>query len=107
MLFRSVPHPKDKQTFFGYYREDGFVKRKKLGRIDANGKWEEIKKEWVKLFRERDVKSGLSVKHCVTHKDEWVAEAYMETDYSKLNKTDFEKKIKEYVAFKFLNKVEQ
>ena len=103
----NVPHPKDKQTFFGYYREDGFVKRKKLGRIDANGKWEEIKKEWVKLFRERDVKSGLSVKHCVTHKDEWVAEAYMETDYSKLNKTDFEKKIKEYIAFKFLNKVEQ
>ncbi|MDR0574319.1 MAG: SAM-dependent methyltransferase, partial [Tannerella sp.] len=102
----NVPHPADKQTFFGYYREDGFVKRKKLGRVDAYGKWEEIKNEWLKLYRERDVKSGLSVKHCVTHTDEWCAEAYMETDYSKLNQTDFEKKIKEYVAFKFLNNVE-
>ncbi|MDR0750819.1 MAG: SAM-dependent methyltransferase [Tannerellaceae bacterium] len=63
----NVPHPADKQTFFGYYREDGFVKRKKLGRVDAYGKWEEIKNEWLKLYRERDVKSGLSVKHCVTH----------------------------------------
>jgi type I restriction-modification system DNA methylase subunit len=102
----NVPHPAGKQTFFGYYREDGFVKRKKLGRIDAYGKWEEIKKEWLKLYRERDVKSGLSVKHCVTHTDEWCAEAYMETDYSKLNQADFEKKIKEYIAFKFLNNVE-
>jgi len=102
----NVPHPADKQTFFGYYREDGFVKRKKLGRVDAYGKWEEIKNEWLKLYRERDVKAGLSVKHCVTHRDEWVAEAYMETDYSKLNQADFEKKIKEFVAFKFLNNVE-
>jgi type I restriction-modification system DNA methylase subunit len=102
----NVPHPAGKQTFFGYYRDDGFVKRKKLGRVDAYGKWEEIKNEWLKLYCERDVKAGLSVKHCVTHKDEWVAEAYMETDYSKLNQTDFEKKIKEYVAFKFLNNVE-
>jgi type I restriction-modification system DNA methylase subunit len=102
----NVPHPTDKQTFFGYYREDGFVKRKKLGRVDAYGKWEEIKSEWLKLYRERDVKAGLSVKHRVTHTDEWVAEAYMETDYSKLNQADFEKKIKEYVAFKFLNNIE-
>jgi len=101
----NVPHPADKQTFFGYYREDGFVKRKKLGRVDAYNKWEEIKTEWLKLYRERDVKSGLSVKHCIKHTDEWVAEAYMETDYSKLNQTDFEKKIKEYIAFKFLNNV--
>ncbi|MDR1581739.1 MAG: SAM-dependent methyltransferase, partial [Prevotellaceae bacterium] len=103
----NVPHPTDKQTFFGYYRDDGFVKRKKLGRIDAYGKWEDIKSEWLKLYRERDVKSGLSVKHCVTHTDEWCAEAYMETDYSKLNQVDFEKKVKEYIAFKFLNNIEQ
>jgi 16S rRNA G966 N2-methylase RsmD len=102
----NVPHPADKQTFFGYYRDDGFVKRKKLGRVDAYGKWAEIKNEWLQLYRERDVKAGLSVKHCVKHTDEWCAEAYMETDYSKLNQTDFEKKIKEFVAFKFLNNVE-
>ncbi len=93
----NVPHPNDKQTFFGYYREDGFVKRKKLGRIDALGKWEDIKEEWLKLYRERDVKAGLSVKHRITHKDEWVAEAYMETDYSKLDQFLFEQSIKNYL----------
>jgi type I restriction-modification system DNA methylase subunit len=101
----NVPHPANKQTFFGYYRDDGFVKRKKLGRVDAYSKWDEIKNEWLKLYRERDEKAGLSVKKCVKHTDEWVAEAYMETDYSKLNQADFEKKIREYVAFKFLNEV--
>jgi type I restriction-modification system DNA methylase subunit len=101
-----VPHPASKKTFFGYYRDDGLVKRKKLGRIDAYGKWEKIENEWLKLYREKDVKAGLSVKRCVTHADEWVAEAYLETDYSKLNQADFEKKIKEYVSFKFLNGVE-
>jgi type I restriction-modification system DNA methylase subunit len=101
----NIPHPPDKQTFFGYYRDDGFVKRKDLGRVDVNNRWDDIKKEWLSLFREKDVKSGLSIKHCVSHIDEWCAEAYMETDYSKLSISDFEKNIKEYVAFKFLHEV--
>jgi len=99
-------HDTTQETFFGYYKYDGFVKRKKLGRIDALNKWKTIKAEWLKLYRNRKEKEGLSALHCVTHKDEWCAEAYMKTDYSKLDKADFEKKIKEYVAFKFLNEVE-
>jgi type I restriction-modification system DNA methylase subunit len=102
----KIPHPADKQTFFGYYRDDGFVKRKKMGRVDVYGKWETIKNEWLRLFRNREEKIGLSVKHNVSFKDEWCAEAYMETDYSTVTQSDFEKKLKEYVAFKFLNEVE-
>jgi type I restriction-modification system DNA methylase subunit len=101
------PHDCTNETFFGFYKDDGFVKRKKLGRIDAFNKWEIIKSEWLKLYRNRDVKEGLSARHSVTHKDEWCAEAYMETDYSKLNQADFEKKMKEYIAFKFLNNLEK
>ena len=97
------PHDSKQETFFGYYKDDGFVKRKKLGRIDVLNKWETIKDEWLSLYRNRDVKNGLSARHCVTYKDEWCVEAYMETDYSKLNQADFEKKIKEYIAFEFLN----
>lgn len=102
----NVPHPKNKQTFFGYFRDDGFVKRKKLGRIDAFGKWEEIKKEWLYLYQNKKEKAGFSVMHCVKHTDEWCAEAYMETDYSNLCSRDFERKIKEYVAFKYLNGIQ-
>lgn len=101
----KIPHPSNKKTFFGYYREDGFVKRKKLGRIDAYGKWEAIKKEWLNLYQYKQEKPGLSVLHTVSHSDEWCAEAYMETDYSKLSNADFERKIKEYIAFTFMNNI--
>ena len=37
------PHTKDDETFFGYYKEDGFEKRKGVGRIDVKG-WKEIEK---------------------------------------------------------------
>ena len=102
----NVPHPENKQTFFGYFRDDGFVKRKKLGRIDAFGKWESIKQQWLDLYQNKKEVAGFSVMHCVKHTDEWCAEAYMETDYSKLQDADFERKIKEYVAFKYLNNID-
>lgn len=102
----KIPHSLDKNTFFGYYREDGFVKRKKLGRIDAYGRWEAIKDEWLSLYKNKQEKPGLSVLHSVSHVDEWCAEAYMETDYTKLSDSDFERKIKEYIAFTFMNNIE-
>ena len=39
----------------------------------------------------------------VEAKDEWCAEAYMETDYSTLTEEYFINTIKKYVAFQFLN----
>jgi len=36
MVFTAhKPHPKNKETYFGYYKDDGFVKRKGKGRIDV------------------------------------------------------------------------
>ena len=32
-------------------------------------------------------------------KDEWLAEAYMETDYSLLDASDFENTLREYYAY--------
>ena len=97
------PHPKGKKTFFGYYRDDGFVKRKKLGRIDAYSKWDKIKAKWLDLYRNKIEKPGFSVLHEVTHTDEWCAEAYMETDYSTLTDDVFIRKMKEFIAFNYLN----
>lgn len=101
----NVPHPENKRTFFGYFRDDGFVKRKKLGRIDAYSKWDSIREKWLYLYQNKIEEPGYSVMHHVSHRDEWCAEAYMETDYSSLCAADFEKKIKEYAAFKFFNDV--
>lgn len=54
-----------KETFFGYYKEDGFKKKKNLGRVeqfdnDGNSKWKAIEEEWLKLFRNHKSVDGLS-----------------------------------------------
>jgi len=75
------PHPNHKETYFGYYKNDGFVKRKNKGRIDAYGKWQEIKDKWLANFENRKNEAGFSVNQIITADMEWAAEAYMETDY--------------------------
>src|SRR3989338_10758137 len=86
MVFNAhKPHPKNKETYFGYYKDDGFVKRKIKGRIDAYGKWDTIKEKWISYFINRKSEAGFSINKIVSAEDEWVAEAYMETDYKKLN----------------------
>lgn len=93
------PHNTNMETFFGYCKNDGFEKRKYVGRVDANEKWNDIKNEWLSLYRNRDIKDGLSAKKCVSYKDEWLCEAYMKVDFSKMTKDDFSKTIRDYLAF--------
>ena len=75
------------------------MKRKKIGRVDAFGTWKSIEKEWLTLYRNRDVADGLSARHCVGHKDEWLCEAYMQTDYTKLTQEDFQQTVNDYLAY--------
>lgn len=94
-----TPHDSSQETFFGYCKDDGFVKRKKLGRVDTNNKWMDIEREWLKLYRNKDVVDGCSARKCITYKDEWLCEAYMKTDYSKLKESDFQQTINDYLAY--------
>ncbi len=89
----------NKETFFGFYKEDGFVKKKKLGRVDAYKNWYSIKNEWLYLYKEKEVKDGLTATKKVTYKDEWLVEAYMKTDYSELKEEDFINTLQDYTAF--------
>lgn len=95
-----TPHDSTQETFFGYCKDDGFVKRKKLGRVDAHNRWAEIEKEWLSLYRNRDVIDGLSARHCIKHNDEWLCEAYMKTDYSLLTDEIYSQTIRNYLAHK-------
>ena len=54
------------------------------------------------FFSKRQV-PGLSVLKKVSAGDEWLAEAYMETDYSKLKESDFVQTIRDFIAFKVKN----
>lgn len=92
------------ETFFGFYREDGFKKKKYLGRVeqfdsDGNSKWREIEKQWLKLFRNKKVVDGLSATAEVTASDEWLCEAYMKTDYSTLTQDHFQQTVNNYLSY--------
>ena len=94
----------DKDTFFGYFKDDKFIKRKGLGRVERvtdNGDslWEQVKSEWLSLYRNKREVAGLSVMKKVGYEDEWLAEAYMETDYSTLSSDDFQRTINHYLSF--------
>ena len=93
------PHSDDKETFFGYFKDDGFEKRKGVGRVDIKNKWDDIEKEWLSLYEHRETKIGKSITQKVSADDEWCAEAYMETDYSTLSEKDFIQKLVDYSAF--------
>ena len=104
MVFTAKrPHPASKRTFFGYFKDDGFVIKKIKGRVDSLGKWRNIKRTWLEAFINREEIAGLSINRCVSAADEWCAEAYMETDYSVITDKDFENEIKKYVAYKVQN----
>lgn len=90
-------------TYFGFYKDDGFVKEKKQGRIDKFNKWHDIKKEWIENYQLKKQIDGVSIVKKVTHLDEWLAEAYIKTDYSKLKQEDFEKTVREYLGFLIKN----
>lgn len=107
MVFNlGVRHEKSpiKETFFGYFKDDGFEKRKNLGRVEKDdGLWKNIEKKWLDLYRNRKTEVGLSVTKKVSASDEWLAESYMDTDYSKLNEEDFQNVLNQYLGYLISN----
>lgn len=101
----GTPHKSaNRETFFAYCKDDGFKKRKNLGRveqIDENGNslWTTIQKKWLDTYKNRDVIPGFSARHMVAGDDEWLCEAYMETDYTTLTEDDFQQTVNDYLAY--------
>lgn len=96
------PHDSTQETFFGFYKNDGFVKKKKLGRIDVNNTWLAILKDWLHLYHNRIVIDGKTALHCIDETSEWLCEAYMKTDYSIICEEMFIDSIKRYLSFEIL-----
>lgn len=92
-------------TYFGYCKDDGFRKKKNLGRVeqvDVNtdkGMWMTIEKEWIKLYKDRKAIDGKSALKKVNHKEEWICEAHMKTDYSLLDDLAFQSTIRNYYSY--------
>lgn len=103
IITAKKPHPKGKKTWFAYCRDDGFVKVKGKGRIDARHTWKDIKQNWVNAYRNREIINGFSIMREVDEKDEWCVEAYLETDYSKFTFNDYENTVKKYLTFNLMD----
>lgn len=109
MLFTlGKPHKKAdgtvNETFFGYCKDDGFKKKKNLGRIEQfdennNSKWKVIENEWLYLFNNKKAVDGKSSTAVVDGTSEWLCEAYMKTDYSLLSEEDFQQTVNNYLAY--------
>ncbi len=100
-----TPHPPTKDTFFGYFKHDGFYKKKTKKRFDYDNRWGKISAKWLDLFENNKVESGYSVTKKVSAVDEWCVEEYMEIDYSVLSSALLEKKVRDLVAFKIANNI--
>ena len=99
MVFDTSKENAGLESWFGYFKDDGFEKRKNQGRIDARGKFATIKEKWLAGYKNLKEIPGLSVRQEVHADDEWCAEAYMETDYKTLCDDDFIRKMRDYAAF--------
>lgn len=103
MIFKAhVKHDENKSVFFARWKDDGFKVIPHNGRKDS-GEWETIKKSWIEQIdgtAKADEYSWLRKKIKIT--DEALAEAYIKTDYSKLNDADFEIVLKKYALFKHM-----
>lgn len=103
MVFRAhVPHDTSGRfkSWFGFWKNDAHTKVKHRGRVDTKGQWDSLRETWIETYFNREVIPGYSVTRAVGHKDEWCAEAYMETDYSKVTQETFENVVKAFALFK-------
>lgn len=107
MVFEAhKPHSDATKTWFGYWKEDGFKKKRPYGRKDIDGIYEkEIKNFWLDNYRNKKEIKGFSVLQHVNSEDEWLVEAYLKTDFEELKDVDFIDTLKEYTTFLYYNQL--
>lgn len=100
MVFEAhVPHDPSEKTFFGFFKDDGYKKKGKIGRIDEYGKWGGIRQRWLDLYHGNIIMDGVSTLTSVGAEDEWLCEAYLRNDYSRLTEDVFRRTIRDYMAY--------
>ena len=75
------------------------TRKGKIGRIDEYGKWGEIRQRWLDLYHGNIIMDGISTLASVGAEDEWLCEAYLRNDYSRLTEDVFRRTIRDYMAY--------
>lgn len=96
----------NQETIFYDLKDDGYVLSKSKGRTNAYGKWEKEKQKLLNMifnpdnynkeFREKI----FIAKHIVKDNDEWLIQAYSNTNYKNLSTKNFEKTVKNYIVYR-------
>ncbi len=104
MVFKAhIKHDKNKSVFFARWQDDGFKVIPHNGRKDT-GLWNQICEEWINQMDGTALADEyVWLKRKIDISDEALAEAYIKTDYSKLDDSDFEKVLKKYSLFKYMD----
>lgn len=104
MVFKAhIKHDKNKAVFFARWKDDGFKVIPHNGRKDT-GLWSSICAEWInQMDGTACADEYMWLKRKIDISDEALAEAYIKTDYSKLSDVDFEKVLKKYSLFKYMD----
>ncbi|MEG2922803.1 MAG: N-6 DNA methylase [Malacoplasma sp.] len=99
-------HDFDVPVIFYNLTKDGYELSKKKGRRDVYNKWGQIKKKLLNDLDAPHYRSPLNLNNItnlqtqIGKEDEWLIQAHSLVDFKKLNKTNFERTIKEYVIYK-------
>lgn len=106
MVFTAhKPHTAGRKTWFARWVDDGHVTLR--GRKDLKGRWPSIRDQWVTDYRTRRADTpGYCVSRAVTATDEWLAEAYMETDYSALADEMFTAVLREFAVYQMMREAQ-
>lgn len=101
------PHHKEDYVYFYDINHDGFQVLKN-NRIDIYNKWKNIKHNILQDIKNKKIIKGKSVfVKNISYKDEWIPEAWIPTDFSKIIENGdqfFDRTIKEYSLFKYKEK---
>lgn len=102
MVFKAhVPHDSTQKSWFALWTDDGHAVVNKQGRKDT-GRWATIKEKWLADYARATLvpdEPGKFVSRAVGVNDPWVAEAWVETDYSALTVEEFEKVVMNYADY--------
>lgn len=81
------------------WKDDG-LRLVKGDRIEIEpGVWDVRKAEWIRAYKERKSRDGLSVVQTIDEDSEWCAEAYLRPDYSQITERSLESALRKYALY--------
>lgn len=105
LIKTGVPHlnsdgEANEPSFFMYAKDDGYMRLKNLRVEKAFNSGKNTTNKWLKYYEKMKEDRINSIVRKVGPSDEWLIEAYMDTDYTQINEKMFEDTIKSYLAYR-------